>query len=450
MVVGPGAVRRRVVVATTAMSLAGLTVGQATAAPAVPSLRFLPFPATSSALTEGSVAVEPGNPRHLAVLAVDYDGYVLRVPVSGAGTRIAPICRLFESRDGGQHWTTSEYPMQHLPDAPYLNASNPSLAISRGGRLHATCLPNSSAAGGAITYASAEAGQPLTAMTLPLSAPGVGPVGQPDKPWITLAPNGQDVTVAWTLFPTNPGYAVKIVSRSSHDGGATFGTPSVVSPVTVDAASLSTPLYTRDGHLVVAWHEQTFAPNGATSTDSVQVSVHGAAPVTALPSIAPSGVQGRYPRHTNQPSLAQDPLTGRLYLTAGQQTSSGVRSVVAFSDDGTHWSTPQIIAPTPAGDDQLNAAVAVTPGGTIGLVQQDVRNNVLTTWLNTRSRTRNVWTRTLLSRRPTVTSPYTATSNGTAIGDYLTMGTAVGQLLPVWPEVVSGRLQLRMAIAGTA
>ena len=450
MVLGPDALGRRVLVSVASLSLAGFTVGQAAAAPARPVLRFLSLPATSSALTEGSVAVEPGNPSHLAVLAVDYDGYVVTVPVSGEGTRIGPICRLFESRDGGQHWVTSEYPMQHLPDAPYLDASNPSLAISRGGRLHATCLPNNSVAGGAITYASAQAGQRLTAMTFPLSTPAVGPVGQPDKPWITVAPNGQDVTVAWTLFPTNPGYALKIVSRTSRDGGASFGAPAVVSPVTADAASLPTPLYTRDGQLVVAWHQTKLDPNGATSTDSVQVSVNAGAPVTVLPSIAPSGVQDRYPRHTNQPSLAQDPLTGRLYLTAGEQTAGGVRSVVAFSDDGTHWSPPQIIAPTPAGDDQLNAALAVTPGGTVGLLQQDVRNNVLTTWLNTRTRTRNAWTRILLSRRPTLTVPYTQANNGTPIGDYLTMAASSGQLLPVWPEGLSGRLQLRMAAARVA
>jgi hypothetical protein len=80
---------------------------------------------------------------------------------------------------------------------------------------------------------------------------------------------------------------------------------------------------------------------------------------------------------------AVDPVTGQLYLvwqdargTAGSN-GKGAYSRILFTtstNGGDSWSDPVVVSSSPAGIPAILPAIAVTPGGTVGLTYYDFRN----------------------------------------------------------------------------
>lgn len=440
---------RRILLATL-MLVAGVFATAAHAAPRHVSTSSYLLPSTGGAQLEGALVVDPKQPAHLAVLGVDYSGYVTIVPGVGEQARVGPAVRLFLSRDGGRHWSTKDVG-GHLPDQPYLSVSNPSLAQAHG-VLYATWLSNDGQAWeSAVQFARFDwSGRNLGTIAT-LSTPAVGPAAAADKPWVTVSPDGKSVTVAWTLFPTAPGEYPQVAMRSSADGGTTFAPMQVASDLTPESltstsgATLATPLYLSAGRLVVAWHA-TAALNGGTDAIRVDPAGGSGADAIALRNVAASGSDGTYPRHPNQPSLAVDRRTGRLYLVAGVQTDGGVRTaVVSSTDRGQTWSKPRFVAPASGHVNQLNAAVAVEPDGVVGVVFQQVVGTKMTTVLAVDDNKK--WSTSTISDHATGVAPYTTTSNGTPIGDFLTMTGVAHGFVTVYPEGSGKSQRLRFTHA---
>ena len=408
-------------------------------------LQTFSLPASIGNLTEPAIAVDPRDPKRLQVLATDYAGSV--AAVAGEQVRIAPTCRLSESKNLGHTWTSSDFAGSHAPAVPYVSSSNATLATDSRGRFYAACLANNSAAGGAVVFGTGTLGSGISRSQL-LSTPGAGPLVTADKPWVAASLDGSSVAVVWAEFVSNPGAAV-IVARVSHDNGLTFEPPHVVSSAVagnghevVTSSGLPCAIYLRSGALAVAWHASL-----ATGEDVMAITMDSGStnpPSTiALRNVAHSGVQGQYPRHANQPSLALDPRGQGVLLAGGVQTPGGVRAeLVAVQASGVIAGAPIAVAPLPGGGDQLNAAVGTTGPGAVGVAYQQVKSGYLETLLALRGTTARSWKPIRISTRNTPVSPYTASSNGTPIGDFIMVVGAGARLISVFPEQQGPRLQL--------
>lgn len=403
------------------------------------------LPQSSGNVTEAAIAVDPRDARRIEVLATDFDGTVVTLPAAGEQTRVGPTCRFFDSLNAGSTWASADFAGSHLPTTPYISSSNATLAADSTGHLYAACLSNNANGGGAVVFAHGQVGFAPTGSTL-LSTPGAGVALTPDKPWITTTPDGSSIAVVWAEFVTNPGES-QIVVRVSHDFGATFGAPHVVSPpVLTDGEALTSSglpcaEFLPSGALVTAWHA---AVSSGPDVVAINMDSEATVPVAnvVMRSVAASGVQGRYPRHANQPSLALDPSGSGVLVAGGIQTPAGVRSGVVHVDP-SGGSSP-VLYPSPRGSgDQLNAAIASSPQGALALTFQGVVDGNLDTYVSLRNARSTAWRTLRLSSKTTSTMPYTASSNGTPIGDFLMIVSTPHGFLTIFPEQRGQVLQLR-------
>ena len=289
---------------------------------------------------ETSIAVDPGNPRHIVAGANDY-----RVCCDFDGLNDATAWA-YTSFDGGVTWT---------------NVQVPGLTAETGGQgqfAHVDSAGDpamSIAPDGTVYYANIvfNRDNPASGVAVSVSHDGGLTWGAPnmvtwvkagnffnDKEWIVGGPNGKAV-VTWTVFyqgPHGAGYLQSpIVMATSFDGGHTWnnqGRP--VSDASHPFDSGSQPLFGKDGALYVAYEGSSPSTGFATDATVIARSTDNGAHFTNVevgrvyddldcyPTFAGSQtLSDEHFRLNGFPAFSIDPVTGHLAVAWTDDQGAG-------------------------------------------------------------------------------------------------------------------------------
>lgn len=327
----------------------------------------------TAAFQSPTMAVDPGNPNHLAIAYHD------------AASTLE--CGLALSSDAGATWTSQ-------------------VVVGTGGAIpltgeEATCVDPRVAFGpGGVLYylyqtnrTSFNPNEVLITTSLNGGATWGAPVLlEADSNRIVHAQVGMAVDdstgvlyVGWTTnYATAPYQSV--VVASSYDQGTTFSTP-----VTVNAPAETFPsepqlLVAPDDTLYVAWREwlgPNFNANVLFTAASRDAGLSFSQPSLVFDHLD-LGCQVctrpvEYDADNVSAEVALGTSPGQLYAVGwgppdGQATTDRRIMFASSQDGGTTWSATRVIA-APAGfanDDQARPSITVTPGGRIEIVYQDM------------------------------------------------------------------------------
>jgi hypothetical protein len=206
---------------------------------------------------ETSIAVNPTNELNIIGGANDYQ---LGLNPGGHVTE-SVLSRAHVTFDGGQTW--SEYPI--LFNSAYQATGDPAVAFDAAGHAYYATLafrfvgPTNGLNPDVLVANSGDGGKTWTSVRVAEGSGNFGSVGDLlDKEYIAAWGNGNAI-VTWGDFRlAQKGSFVnaRIHSSVTHDGGATWSAPTVISG-TLDQAFVSMPTVAADGRIYVAFLNTT-------------------------------------------------------------------------------------------------------------------------------------------------------------------------------------------------
>jgi hypothetical protein len=221
---------------------------------------------------ETSIAVNPTNPRNLIGGANDYQ---LALNNGGHVTQ-SILSRAHVTFDGGATW--SQYPI--IFDSAYQATGDPAVAFDAAGRAYYATLgfrfvgPTSGTNPDVVVANSADGGRTWSSVRV---AAGSGTFGSPghllDKEYVAAWGNGNAIVTYGDFRLGQKGsiLSAQIFSTVTHDGGASWSTPQVISG-NLDQSFVSVPTVATDGRIFVAFLNTTDLTTGRDDYEVVEVS----------------------------------------------------------------------------------------------------------------------------------------------------------------------------------
>lgn len=221
---------------------------------------------------ETSIAVNPTNPLNMIGGLNDY-----QLAINPAGhVSETVLSRAHVTFDGGHTW--SEYPIAF--DSAYQATGDPAVAFDAAGRAYYGTLgfrfvgPVNATNPDIIVANSADGGKNWTSVRVAAGSGNEGSVGDLlDKEYVAAWGNGNAIVTFGDFRLGQKGSFVsgKILSSVTHDGGATWSTPRVISGA-LDEAFVSVPTVAANGRIYVAFLNTTDLATGRDDYEVVEVS----------------------------------------------------------------------------------------------------------------------------------------------------------------------------------
>jgi hypothetical protein len=219
---------------------------------------------------ETSIAVNPTDENNIIGGANDY-----QLAVNPGGQVSQSIhSRAHVTFDGGRTW--SEYPITF--GGTYQATGDPAVAFDAAGRAYYATVgfrfvgPTNVLNPDVLVANSTDGGQTWTSVRVAEGSGNFGSMGDTlDKEYIAAWGNGNAI-VTYGNFRSSPhDVSVRIYSSVTHDGGATWSKPQIISG-DLDQAFVSIPTVAADGHIYVAFLNTTNLQNGRDDYEVVEVS----------------------------------------------------------------------------------------------------------------------------------------------------------------------------------
>ena len=228
--------------------------------------------ATAGPHNETSIAVNPTNAQNLLGGANDYQLAIN----SGGHVTESVLSRAHVTFNGGQTW--SEYPI--IFNSAYQASGDPSVAFDAAGHAYYATLgfrfvgPTNAQSPDVLVANSGDGGKTWSSTRVAEGSGNFGSVGDLlDKEYVAAWGNGNAI-VTFGDFPLAQKGAftvARIFSSVTHDGGATWSKPRVISG-DLDQAFVSVPTVAADGRIYVTFLNTTNLTNGRDDYEVVEVS----------------------------------------------------------------------------------------------------------------------------------------------------------------------------------
>ncbi|MCX6876187.1 MAG: sialidase family protein [Verrucomicrobia bacterium] len=326
------------------------------------------LPPTMRAQAEPHIARSPNNPDLLA--ATFQEG---RYTDGGAVD-----CGYAISHDGGLTWTRALIPaLTQLTGGVYQRATDPVAGIDSQGNIYLNTLGIAGAVFAVAVSRSTNGGVSFEAPVEVYRAPTRSL--QPDKNWMTIntfsqTPTSGRVVVTWTMFTADP---YPLACSFSDDAGQTWSPVSYATPTHYYCQG-SQPVFLPDGTLaIVYWNfDSNFTPG---ETIEIVTSADGGATFGAPRLVTPvTSYSVPWMRTgTFLPSATVDRSNGVIHVTY-QALAQGVPRIMftKSANQGATWTTPKPVSDNPATAPVFNPAIAASPDGqTLTIVFYDERIN---------------------------------------------------------------------------
>jgi hypothetical protein len=221
---------------------------------------------------ETSIAVNPTNPLNMIGGLNDYQLAIN----PGGNVSETVLSRAHVTFDGGHTW--AEYPIAF--DSAYQGTGDPAVAFDAAGHAYYGTLgfrfvgPNNATNPDIIVANSPDGGRNWTSVRVAAGSGNEGSVGDLlDKEYVAAWGNGNAIVTYGDFRLGQKGSFVsgKIFSSVTHDGGATWSTPRVISGA-LDEAFVSVPTVAADGRIYVAFLNTTDLVTGRDDYEVVEVS----------------------------------------------------------------------------------------------------------------------------------------------------------------------------------
>ena len=228
--------------------------------------------ATAGPHNETSIAVNPTNASNLIGGANDYQ---LGLNPGGHLTETI-LSRAHVTFDGGQTW--SEYPI--FFNSAYQASGDPSVAFDASGHAYYATLgfrfvgPVNAQSPDVLVGNSADGGKTWASVRVAQGSGNFGSVGDVlDKEYIAAWGNGNAIVTYGDFRQGQKGSFVsaRIHSSVTHDFGATWSTPTVISG-SLDEAFVSVPTVAADGRIYAAFLNTTDLTTGRDDYEVVELS----------------------------------------------------------------------------------------------------------------------------------------------------------------------------------
>ncbi len=374
-------------------------------------------------------------------------------------------CGYSISHDGGLTWSRALIPsLTQASGGVFYRATDPVVGIGPQGHVYLNTLASVDAAfnlGAVLVSRSTNRGasfEPPVEVYRPASTSLFA-----DKNWMAVntfpqTPTAGRIVVTWTLFTSNP---IPLARSYSDDGGKTWSDVAYVTPSSYYCQG-SQPVYLPDGTLaVVYWNFASSLAAGeaielVTSTDGGSTF---RTPLLVTPVVrytTPGIRQGSF-----LPSATADRTNGVLFVTYQAFYQGAPRILFTKSSDkGAHWTTPKAASDNPASAPVFNPAITVSPDGqVVTIVFHDQRvnlgqTNLVDLFLAQSFDGGTTWQPNL--RLSTVSSDVRLaplTSSGYMLGDYLGIAPPITPdvpAVPVWVDTRTGNPDPFIARVGIA
>ncbi len=322
---------------------------------------------TDKAQNEPSIAVNPLNPDHIIATSNDYR---LRINPPPAGD-VRP--GFYVSFDGGITWPGDGI-IDISPIPNTFAAGDPAIAIHDANNIYYSYIAfnrDVDAAGGVAVSKSTDGG--LTWQLPVVIAWNTNSVFH-DKEYIAVDATGSqydgNVYVSWTRF-----YDTTIFFSRSTDGGASFSPPYGISDQSLTSNQGSIPVVGPDGVIYVAWlnfNQDSIRINKSTNGGASFGTPSLVANISSIPSPLPGGEFRTY----SFPTMAVDPNNGYVYV-AWSDFRNGDADIyfTRSTNGGLSWSTPVRVNDDPLFNDahQFFPWMDVAPNGKLYLSWFDSR-----------------------------------------------------------------------------
>jgi hypothetical protein len=228
--------------------------------------------ATAGPHNETSIAVNPTNASNLVGGANDYQ-LALN---SGGHVTESVLSRAHVTFDAGQTW--SEYPI--LFNSAYQASGDPSVAFDASGHAYYATLgfrfvgPTNAQSPDVLVANSGDGGKTWTSVRVAQGSGNFGSVGDVlDKEYITAWGDGNAIVTYGDFRQGQKGsfISARIYSSVTHDSGATWSTPRVISG-SLAFAFVSVPTVAADGRIYAAFLNTTDLATGRDDYEVVELS----------------------------------------------------------------------------------------------------------------------------------------------------------------------------------
>ena len=228
--------------------------------------------ATAGPHNETSIAVNPTNASNLIGGANDYQ-LALN---SGGHVTESVLSRAHVTFDAGQTW--SEYPI--LFNSAYQASGDPSVAFDAAGHAYYATLgfrfvgPTNAQSPDVLVANSADGGKTWTSVRVAKGSGNFGSVGDVlDKEYIAAWGDGNAIVTYGDFRQGQKGsfISARIYSSVTHDSGATWSTPRVISGSLAEAF-VSVPTVAADGKIYAAFLNTTDLVTGRDDYEVVELS----------------------------------------------------------------------------------------------------------------------------------------------------------------------------------
>lgn len=327
--------------------------------------------------SETFITLNPSHPRMLAAGSNE----IFRLPMRG-----------YFSSDGGSRWGGVDLPLPPPIGANGVDfGSDPTLAFDTTGNLFYGYIVVFFSKGFAAVNGtemavarSTDGGRTYPSVTFFSFEGGVNHFN--DKPMITAdtnlgSPFRDNVYIAWDAAVGGSSGGGIRVGRSS-DHGATFAVNRADNANGQGLSIGAVPFVGPDGELYVAWND--FAANTIAFNRSFDGGATWGTQSVIAPKVIPFAIA--IPAESFRGALvypacgtdrSNRPHRGRLYCSWMDLTGTNTDILLSFSDDrGSSWSTPQPVTDPIAGVDRFNHWLSVDPvTGEVNLSFYDTRND---------------------------------------------------------------------------
>jgi hypothetical protein len=227
---------------------------------------------TAGPHNETSIAINPTNAMNMIGGVNDYQLAI------NPGGRVSEsvLSRAHVTFDGGHTW--AEYPISF--DSAYQGTGDPALAFDAVGRAYYGTLgfrfvgPANAQNPDVLVANSADGGQTWKSVRVAAGSGNEGSVGDLlDKEYVAAWGNGNAIVTYGDFRLGNKGafISAKIYSSVTHDGGASWSAPQLISE-NLDEAFVSVPTVATDGRIYVAFLNTTDLATGRDDYEVVEVS----------------------------------------------------------------------------------------------------------------------------------------------------------------------------------
>ena len=332
------------------------------------------LPSTQRAQAEPHIVRAAAN--HSYLLATFQEG---RYAQGGSAVN----CGYSVSRDGGITWSRALIPgLTPSSGGPYPRATDPVAGVALNGQAYLNTLAaGSSTQGGTILVSRSFDGTNFNPPRVAFQA--ATPSDFPDKNWMAIntfagtATFGR-IVVTFTMFPAVGSGPHPIMRVYSDDGGETWS-PAALIHSGANQVQGSQPVFLPDGRLaVVYWNFNGTATNADDFIELV-VSNDGGVTFGSPRLITPVQIYNHPTVRDGAflPSVTTDRATGTLHVAYQELRNGQPRIMFTRSHDaGVTWTQPVAISDNPAGSGVFNAAISASPDGQrMAVAFYDTRDN---------------------------------------------------------------------------